>query len=291
VDRVYLLDASVFIFKSYFTMPDHWHSEEGFSLNAVYGYSRGLIQWLKQEKPVYMMAAFDESLFSGFRHELYSGYKNNRALPDEALAFQLDACKQITEDLGIVTKASNEFEADDLIASAAKLVKENDKQLTVLSNDKDLGQLIVDDGDELVDYSGKGRLDREAIRNHFGVESTRLGDYLALAGDSVDGIPGVKGVGKKTAASLLQAFDSIDEIYKNIESVPELPIRGAKSLQQKLIEEKDKLQIYRKLTYLRDDALPEFTRLEDLEMKTANSTTLEELGLNKLVNQIEKLNG
>ncbi len=110
---LWLIDSSIYIFRSYFALEPRWQSRDGLATEAVYGFASFLLKMLAAERPDFVAAAFDESLESGFRHRLDPGYKANRALPDEALAFQLDACRRVAEALGVVTLASPEYEADD----------------------------------------------------------------------------------------------------------------------------------------------------------------------------------
>ncbi|MEE8057293.1 MAG: PIN domain-containing protein [Pseudomonadales bacterium] len=116
---VYLIDASIYIFRAWFAIPDGWYSPEGYSVNALYGYTQLLLKFLQIVRPTRVAAAYDESLGSCFRNEIYPDYKSSRALPDEALAFQLAACKSLTEIMGITSLASVRYEADDIIATLA----------------------------------------------------------------------------------------------------------------------------------------------------------------------------
>ena len=100
-NRLWLLDASIYIFRAWFSMPDRWHTPDGMPLNAVYGYTRFLLEFIEQQQPANLAAAFDESLGSCFRNDIYPAYKASRELPDEALAFQLEACRSVTELLAV----------------------------------------------------------------------------------------------------------------------------------------------------------------------------------------------
>jgi len=242
---VCLLDASIYIFRYYFSMPERWFSAVGSSpTDAVYGYTGFLLDFIQRERPIYMAACFDESLGSCFRNEIYPDYKASRALPDEALAFQLNACREVTELLGIACFSSEVYEADDLLGSlmswghtAPELA---DRPFALLTRDKDLGQLLIRNEDFLWHYhsdkSKEERRDRQVIFEAFGVRPEQLVDYLALVGDSVDDIPGVPGIGAKTASVLLQYFGSFENLYARLDELPSLKIRGAKNLVVKLRE-------------------------------------------------------
>jgi 5'-3' exonuclease len=278
---LYLIDASIYIFRAYFSVPDHWQSPEGYSVNAVYGYTNFLIKVLTQVEPSKIAAAFDESLGTCFRNDIYSGYKSSRALPDESLAFQLEACKVITELLGIACFASDRYEADDLLASLANVAKSSGDNITVISRDKDLGQLLGD-GDEWWDFAAGTRLGIAGVVEQFGVKPTQIKDYLALVGDSVDDIPGVLGIGKKTAAKLLQYFDSIERMLSDLAAVEMCDIRGAKRIAQNLDGHREQILMAQQLISLAND-IPLVTSYAELQWrkptKESVSYFLQELGL------------
>ncbi len=145
--QAYLIDSSIYIFRSYFSLPDNWQAlDSGYPTNAVYGFTGFLLDLLRNKNPQYLFCAFDESLGSGFRHQLCPDYKANRELPDEALAFQLNACRQLCRVLGIAEMASNTYEADDLIAAVARRTRQENAQPVVVTRDKDLTQ-IIESGD------------------------------------------------------------------------------------------------------------------------------------------------
>lgn len=231
---VYLIDASIYIFRAYFGIPDEWFSPKGYSVNAVYGYAQFILKFIQQSRPKYLAVAYDESLGSCFRNDIYPGYKASRALPDDELAYQLNACKELTQLLGISSPASMRYEADDIIATLAVAAQSEDHGLSIVTRDKDLGQLLSDRRDHLWDYAADKRLYRHDIHEHFAVNPEQMVDYLALLGDSIDDIPGVPGIGKKTAAALLEQFGSVDNLYANLDVVAESALRGAKGIASKL---------------------------------------------------------
>ncbi len=253
--RLFCIDASIYIFRAYFSMPDRWFNSEGYSLNAVQGYARFLVNFLREVQPRFLMAAFDESLGSGYRHAIYADYKSNRALPDEALACQLDACRRLTELMGIKSYACATYEADDYIASAARLARRDDLAVTVVSRDKDLAQVMAAEHDEWWDYAGARRLRKADWESEQQLKAAQMADYLALMGDSADAIPGVPGIGKLGATRLLAAYGDIDGIYRNLDALPHSGIRSAKRIQKALVEYREQLMIARKLTVLHDRAI------------------------------------
>lgn len=250
---IYLIDGSIHIFRAWFGIPDHFFDESGRPMNAVYGYAAFLLRFLQQVKPQKVVVAFDESLFSGFRHQLYPEYKANRALPDEDLAFQLASCRALTEWLGVSTVASEVYEADDLIAAIARKRRQRGESVVVLSTDKDLGQMIGD-RDYLWDYHGNRFLDSQALADHWGFAVSRIAAFLAVAGDASDNIPGIPGVGNKTSTRLFAHFNDLDELYGNINDIDTLGLRGGRQLKGRLQDHEESVRLYYELTRLRDTA-------------------------------------
>ena len=258
ITRFYGLDASVYIFQAYFARQTRHISPAGHALNAVEGYLETLLKFLHSERPESLLIAFDESLGRGFREQLYPAYKSRRALPDEALAFQLRACRELSEALGLCCYADAEFEADDILASGARRARELDMAVTIISRDKDLAQLLSGEADRLWHLGSAPRSAREWQQER-GIDCAAIADFLAVAGDAVDDIPGLRGVGEKTATRIFQHYRSLDAIYANLDGLAALPIRGAKGLAEKFIDARQELFLFRQLCRLRDDVpLPAF---------------------------------
>ena len=200
-DRAWLLDSSIYIFRAWFSMPDRWFTRAGEPVQAVYGYTKFLLDLIASTGPAfYGAAAFDESLGSNYRNDIYPAYKSHRELPDEALAFQLEACRRVTEKAGLACYSGPRYEADDYLASIARLFQERDIPVTVITRDKDLGQIMQQPEDNWWDFAQGVTLDKAGFEQKFGVRPAQFADFLALVGDPVDDIPGVAGVGAKTAA-------------------------------------------------------------------------------------------
>lgn len=261
-DTVYLLDSSIYIFQAWFGYPDHFHDQAGQSVNAVYGYMKTLLTQCSALRPKYMLAAFDESLFSGFRHQLYPDYKANRALPDESLARQLQLCRQLTELAGVCCAGDAVYEADDWLALGAQTAKSAGLRCTVITRDKDLAQL-VEEGDLWWDWAKDVRRDHRALTEHWQVEPPQIPDLLALMGDSADNIPGVAGIGEKSAQALISHFGSLESLYSNLDAVLTLPVRGAKRLHGVLQASEDQAFLFRELIRLRPP--PDALTLNQLE--------------------------
>jgi 5'-3' exonuclease len=261
--QAYLIDSSIYIFRSYFSLPDNWRAlDSGYSTNAVYGFTGFLLDLLRNKQPEHLFCAFDESLGSGFRHQLCPDYKANRELPDEALAFQLNACRQLCRVLGVAEMASNTYEADDLIAAVARRVRHEDAQPVVVSRDKDLAQ-IIEAGDLYWDFGKASPKTQRQMEKDLELGCQQMADFLALTGDSSDNIAGVPGVGAKTAKQLLMHYADIQTLLEHLDQLQDLPIRGAAKLADKLDNCRERLLLSRQLaTIVADiDEAPDLSQI------------------------------
>jgi 5'-3' exonuclease len=249
----YLIDASVYVFRAYYSMPDDMVDGNGNPVNALYGFCRFLGDFMEQVNPEHVAVLFDESLTSSFRTAIYPQYKANRDPAPEELKRQFGQCRRYTRALGIMELASPEYEADDLIGTLVHHGRAVSRPSTIVSRDKDLTQLLSRD-DIFWDFAGKGKLDYDRIPEVFGVWPEQIADFLALAGDAVDNIKGVPGVGKKTAEALLKHFGSLEDIYANLDRIHEVNVRGAKALAGKLDTHRDAAFLARRLTGIACDA-------------------------------------
>ena len=248
-----LIDASVYVFRAYYSMPDDMVDDAGNPVNALYGFCRFLGDFMENVTPEFVAVAFDESLTESFRTEIYPEYKANRDPAPEELKRQFSQCRRYVRSLGLMELGSPRYEADDLIGTLVEHGRRQGRPSTIVSRDKDLTQLLGKD-DVFWDFAGKGKLRYEEIPGSFGVWPEQIADFLALAGDAVDNIKGVPGVGKKTAEKLLQHFGSLGDIYDNLDRVHEVNVRGAKTLGAKLETHRDEAMLARKLTGIACDA-------------------------------------
>jgi 5'-3' exonuclease len=193
--------------------------------------------------------AFDQSLGTetSFRGRLYPAYKANRESAPANLARQFDLCREFCRLMGIAEFASSEYEADDIIGTLVARSRAAGLRNVLVTRDKDLSQLIRD-GDVFWDYSGNARYHYHDIGPRFGAHPEAIADFLALTGDSVDNIPGVPGIGRKTAAELFAVFASLDDLYANLDRVALLKLRGAASLRLRLLAHKEAAYFARRLT-------------------------------------------
>ena len=217
---VYHIDASYFVFRAYHSMPPDMVDRDGNATHALYGFARFLCDFIERVNPSRIVVAFDESLRgeTSFRCAIYPAYKANREPPPADLKRQFALCREFCRHLGLAEFASAQYEADDIIGTLAARTRAAGFSNVLVTRDKDLSQLIRA-GDVYWDYTGNARYQYHEIGARFGAVPELIADFLALTGDSVDNIPGVPGIGKKTAAELFAVFGSLDELYANLERV------------------------------------------------------------------------
>lgn len=271
---VYLIDASVYVFRAWYSMPDGLRDEAGNPTHALYGFARFLAELIERRRPQYLAVTFDESQGNGHRHRLFPAYKANREAAPPELKRQFALCREFCRHLGVAEFASAEYEADDLIGTLAQRVRTAGLRVTVVSRDKDLAQLIGP-GDVFWDYSDAAEYRYHEIPERFGVRPERMADYLALRGDSVDNIPGVPGVGPKTAAALLSHFESLEALYADLAVVASLPLRGAAQLARRLLTHREAAFLARSLTRIHCDA-PLGAAHDDLQRRRPDLPALEQ---------------
>lgn len=247
-----LVDASLYVFRAWHSIPDEFTDAEGRPVNAVQGFLRFLLELLETQRPERIAVAFDESLESSFRNRLYPPYKANREPAPESLKYQFRQCMALSEALGLCTLADQEFEADDLIGSLLSGLHASGVAGLIISADKDLSQLLRD-GDCQWDYARNLRWDASGVRERYGVHAAQIPDFLGLAGDAVDNIPGVPGVGAKTAAALLEHFGSLDGLLDRLGELPYLRLRGAAAHAQRIGAHRDMALLCRELATIRTD--------------------------------------
>ncbi len=272
---LYLVDASVYIFRAYYSLPPEMADADGNPTNAVYGFTGMLATLLEQAQPSHIAVAFDESLESSFRNDIYPAYKANRDPAPIELRRQFQHCRALTEALGIECFSHHRYEADDFIGTLAHLHADDFEQTVVVTADKDLAQ-VLREGDLLWDFAKSQKLKWADVEEKFGVKPSQIIDYLALTGDSVDNIPGVPGIGPKSAAALLSHFGTLDAIYERVEEVPFLSVRGAKSLHKKLRAHESDARLARQLTEIALDA-PVGEPPPALAWQTPDSQSIEQL--------------
>lgn len=243
---LYLVDASLYVFRAWHSMPDDFRGVDGLPTNAVHGFARFLLELLDRTRPQHIAVAFDEALDSCFRNALYPAYKANREPAPAALKQQFIHCRELCAALGLSVLAHREYEADDLIGSACAAARVDGFRSVIVSADKDLSQLLGAT-DEQWDFARGQRWSADGVPARHGVEAHQMADYLGLTGDAVDNIPGVPGVGAKTAAALLAHFGTLDALLARVDEVPYLRLRGAAACAARLREHRELALLCRQL--------------------------------------------
>jgi DNA polymerase-1 len=276
-DTFLIIDGHALIYRAYHAFPKTLTSSSGQLTNAVYGFARILLKSIQDFDPTYLVVAFDHKEKT-FRHEKFVDYKAHRPpMPDDLIS-QIDLVFQVVKSMNIPTFQVAGFEADDLIGT-----------ITLLNEPKGIDNLVVT-GDKVF-IPGRGRFSKDkeytpdAVLKKMDVRVDQIVDLKGLMGDSSDNIPGVKGVGPKTAVKLLQEFDNLDSLYKALEEVPDHPL-FKKSLYKKLVENKELAFLSQDLATIKRD-IPVSYELESCRVKTYDKQVVvklfEELNFNSLL--------
>lgn len=244
---IFLIDASVYVFRAYHSMLPDMRDRDGNSAHAVFGFARFLGDLIERMRPSHVAVAFDQRRPGSYRNRLYPPYKANRERAPADLVLQLGHCRELCRCLGLSAFVDPEYEADDIIGTLASFMRAAGMRSAFITRDKDLAQLMRD-GDLFWDFGAREQFGYHDIERFFGVRPERFADYLALTGDEVDNIPGVPGVGHRTAATLMRAFASLEELYADLPGVARLKLRGAASLMARLGEHRDSVFLARQLT-------------------------------------------
>ncbi len=270
----WLVDSSIYVFKSWFVLPDTLVDVEGRPINAVLGFLNFVADLLSHEQPQHIGFAFDESQRSSFRNKIFPAYKANRDPAPVELKFQFQLCRQFLRAAGIAEFGSDCYEADDLIGSWARFLQAQAYRINVITGDKDLTQLIGND-DLWWEYGRNLKLDSGGVKKKHGVRPDQIADLLAIAGDKVDNIPGVPGIGPATAAKLLNTFDNIENLLSRTSEIGRSKLRGAKRIERLIDENREEILISRKITGVYCDA--EIDHRRGLGMIGGNKEALEQL--------------
>ena len=249
----HLVDGSLYVCRAYFAPTPDVSGADGASVVAVHGFTRFLLDLIERTRPTHLAVAFDESLTTSFRNAIYPEYKAHREPAPADLMAQFALCKEVAAALGVLVMADRQYEADDLIGSALIALRMAGFRSVIVSADKDFGQLIGDH-DEQWDPQRNQRWDQHGVKTRLGVRPDQVADYLALTGDSVDNIPGVSGIGPKTAAILLQHFGTLDALLDRADEVAFLRMRGAAAAAMKLREHAQSARLSRLLSGIALDA-------------------------------------
>ena len=284
--KVILVDGNNLLFRSYYATAytgNIMKNSKGFPTNAIYGFINMINKIINEEKPEYIMIAFDKG--KTFRHDKYESYKDGRSETPQELKDQFPVAKQICEAMGIHYFEIDNYEADDIIGTFAKEVNKNPEfTATIISSDKDLLQLITDEVDvKLLKQTGFIRMDKNLFKETYGVDPIGMIDLKALMGDSSDNIPGVKGIGEKTAISLLSKFGTLDNLYEHIDEV-------SGKTKEKLLNDKENAYMSQDIATIYCD-VPINTDLENIHYHGINAleyvALLEELEFYSLIKKLD----
>ena len=271
-DHFYLIDGSGYIFRAYYALPPLTRKSDGLPTGAVSGFCSMLFKLLEDsksnqnlQKPTHFAVIFD-SARKTFRNEIYSDYKANRAEAPDDLAPQFDYIRKSVLAFNLPSLELINYEADDLIATYVEMILKEGAKVTIVSSDKDLMQLYKKNV-RIYDPMKNKFISEEDIKNKFGVDASKVIDVQALAGDSSDNVPGVPGIGVKTAAELINKYGDLEKLLKSAHEIKQNKRR------ETLIENKDKALISKKLVTLKSDA-PVNKNLTDLELKSIDKDKL-----------------
>ncbi|MEI9885473.1 MAG: DNA polymerase I [Rhizomicrobium sp.] len=254
-DHLYLIDGSGYLFRAYHALPPLSRKSDGLPVGAVSGYCNMMWKLLEDmkgpEQPTHLAVVFDAGAVT-FRNKLYDPYKANRPPPPDDLIPQFPLVRDATRAFGVSCVEMDNYEADDLIATYARLAREAGARCTIVSSDKDLMQLVVDGQVELYDTMKNKRIASAEVMEKFGVPPSKVIEVQALAGDSVDNVPGVRGIGVKTAAELINQYGDLETLLARAGEIKQPKRR------ETLIENAENARISKKLVTLDDHApLPE----------------------------------
>ena len=260
--HLHLIDGSGFIFRAFHALPPLTRKSDGAPIGAVAGFCNMLFKYLDgndgRDAPTHVAVIFDKGSHT-FRNDLYAEYKANRAEMPEDLRPQIPLTREATRAFNIACIEQEGFEADDIIATLARRAREEGGRVTIISSDKDLMQL-VGGGVEMLDAMKSRRIDPEEVEEKFGVGPDKVVDVQALAGDSVDNIPGAPGIGPKIAAQLIRDYGDLDSLLEQAETIRQPKRR------QTLLDHADQIRLSRDLVRL-DDEMPLDLDLESLEVR------------------------
>ena len=267
--HLHLIDGSAFIFRAYHALPPLTRKSDGLPIGAVSGFCNMLQKYVEgnagPDAPTHVAVIFDKGSHT-FRNDLYDLYKANREAMPEDLRPQMPLTREATRAFNIACKELEGYEADDIIATLAVQARDAGGRVTIVSSDKDLMQL-VGGGVEMLDAMKNKRIDRDGVVEKFGVGPERVVDVQALAGDSVDNVPGAPGIGIKTAALLINEYGDLETLLDSAEQIKQPKRR------QTLIEKRGQIELSKKLVQLDENTPLDFT-LDDLEVQDPDPETL-----------------
>ena len=261
--RLHLLDGTYELFRSHFGRKDTVPGPDGTDIRATLGILESTLALLREPGVTHLAACFD-TVIESFRNDMFLGYKSSIGMDEELLA-QFPYAEKALEAIGVVVWQGIEVEADDLLAAAAIRWVEDVDQVVIATPDKDLSQVVL--GQRIVTYNRREEriVDEEGVVAKFGIHPESIPDYLALVGDTADGVPGLPGWGAKSASTLLARYGRLEMIPPAVDEW-EVTVRSAAKLSATFNEMQDEVYLYRELTTLRLD-IPFEEDLSDIEWR------------------------
>ena len=271
--RLYLIDGSSYIFRAFFALPPMSNSNE-LPTHAIYGFTTMTLKFLKEYQPELLAVVLDKGRET-FRNDIYHEYKSNRPEAPPDLIPQFPYIRKVLQAMNIPALELAGFEADDLIATLAKKFSSQETEVVIVSGDKDLMQL-VGDTTRILDTMKSRWIGVEEVKEKFGVEPDQVVEVMGLMGDPTDNIPGIKGIGEKTAILLIQKFQSLENLFDHLEDLDRVGIKSSARVRKALMEGKEDALMSRKLATVRTD-VPIHVELEELRFQGVNIEKLREL--------------
>jgi DNA polymerase I len=248
--RLFLVDGSSYVFRAFFSIPRSANAN-GMPSNAIFGFTNMVLNLLRQHRPEYILVALDAGRQT-FRHQMFAGYKGQRPGPPADLIPQLPYFRKILDALSVAFLELAGYEADDIIATVCDTMTDQGCDLIVVSNDKDLMQLVTD-RITILDGVNNRWIGTDQVREKFGVAPEHVIQVMGLMGDAVDNIPGVRGIGEKTAIPLIRQFGTLENLFGCLDEVETLPLRGAARVRKLLEDSKDAAFLSRSLATVKRD--------------------------------------
>lgn len=273
--RLFLVDGSSYIFRAFFALPPLTNSA-GLPTNAIYGFINMMLKFIKQHQPQYLGVVLDAGRET-FRNELFADYKGNRPEAPPDLIPQFPYIRKALEALNLPLLELQGYEADDLIATLCNTLSSQAYELIVVSSDKDLMQLVTD-GVKLLDSAKDRWIGAQEVKAKFGVEPEKIVEVMGLMGDAVDNIPGVKGIGEKTAIALIQQFGSLENLFEHLDELEKTKLRGAARIRTALEKGKRDAFLSRDLATARID-VPIQVTIDQLRFRNPDGDKLRALFL------------
>ena len=265
--RLHIIDGTYELYRAHYSKRPGKVAPDGLDVKGTAGVVSSLLSLIADpvEDVTHIAVAFDNPIES-FRNDLFDGYKTGAGM-EEALVAQMNLVEDAVRAIGVVVWSMDEFEADDALATAARKYGANVQQVRIMTADKDLGQCVIGDEVVQVDRMRDRIINEEGVRARNGVDPACIPDWLALVGDTADGIPGLPGFGAKTAATLLNCYGAIEAIPDDPDRW-EVKVRGAARLAQTLADNRPAAALYKQLATLRDD-VPLKESFDELEWRGA----------------------